>query len=231
MRLDPATAVFKVSADAVLAVLAFLPARADIRYYMNFVCAEPMKAGGARVWATDGQAIVVRHDPDAFCATRRLLSCGRSQRALLKKGGHVLAREDGTEWLTDDKAKSLWIAPAEAPSPQSSINLEELIGDVSEYQPGLANTFNPALLGRIAGAEAPKARYSAGAQFFTHPGNGKGLFLLGERTFGLVMPMRGHALSDTPLAERLPSDFLTVSKPEAANDDAPADAARQAARA
>lgn len=213
MKFNPETAVLTVDAALVARALPFR-AYGDLRYYLNSICIEPEKRGGANVLATDGHTLICLHDPNGVAPGQVLLPVGKGQRTLLNKGGKLHADSDGRAFITDVNGDCVWISPhtkVEGKYPDTKV----LLGDIDDYAPGFASGLNPAYLARVREAQKRGGRWAQPVRFFHRPALGDAgaiVATFGSDGFALLMPLRLDQ-KEGQLRDAVPKSYRVRTSP------------------
>lgn len=193
---DAQKSIATIPADAVRRVLPFASTyRASIAGVHVIPC--ELESGGALVMATDGAVLVCTRAKSAKVPKPITLPfTSKVNKGGLRSADTVEVSQDGTVWTRIGKDGVSYICPdslIDAPFPK----LDALVGDLSDWTPGLHGTFDTKLL---VGRVLPQGPIT----FYRNTAGDKTLFVLDSATFGILMPMRA---SPPALAEVVPAAF------------------------
>lgn len=216
MQLDPKTARVRVDAAKLAKVLPYA-ADSDVRYYLCGVCIRPDSRGGVLVIATDGHALYCVRDPEGVADRETILPLRKRRHARYLKPDHQLFVDaQDNIWVNDRHGMRLWVSP-DGPIDGKFPKTEGLVGDLSSYCEGLHGCFHRSLLQRMLDASGPHGSLRCYTAMESDGKPGKLLFVTGDDSFGVVMPMRGERRLDAVI----PPEFL----PQKAEPAPPVEAA------
>jgi hypothetical protein len=183
----------KVSVDALTKAAPFA-AHQDIRSYLNGIAVIPLASGSVLAVATNGHAIVCVRDPEGFASQTVILPItSKRNKPALKKNGTVRMTDEGAIF-TEVGDEVTFIVP-ESQIDGKFPDIQKVFGSAEQYEPGIASPFALCDLKLID--EVGRYEY---VRFWTRRDKGGrdqaagiGMFTIGDRIFGGVMPLREGA--------------------------------------
>jgi hypothetical protein len=200
--------VLKISVDALTKAGPFA-AHQDIRYYINGIAVIPLASGGVLAAATNGHAIVCVRDPEGFASRTVILPItNKRNKPALKAHGTVRMTDEGAIF-TEVGGEVRFIVP-ESQLDGKFPDIQKVFGNPEQYDPGIASPFALRYLKLIDGVGPYEY-----VRFWTRRDKGGlgqaagvGMFTIGDRIFGGVMPLREDA--PPAITSIIPAEVFTA---------------------